>query len=447
MKHNTKARNARKGVGETPLRILSVRPRGLAALHGVKPGEELVKINGETLIDDIDYQALTARSRVVLTVNNAEGDARNVTIIKAKEAPLGLTLDETLAPRVCKNKCAFCFIDQMPKGMRPTLYVKDDDWRLSLLMGNFVTLTNVDEAEFERIIRRKASPLYISVHTTDPELRVRLMRNPNAGQIMARLTRLKDAGLSFHCQIVLCPGWNDGDALDRTLSDLTALYPAARSAALVPVGLTKCREGLEKLTTYDRAGAQRVIAQAERWQNKMLGAYGTRFVFPADEFYCQAGEQLPEEDAYEGFPQIENGVGLLRKFEESLKERALRGRTLSETAGASRKVIACGASIADNMRRWVREYAPKGASVTVLPVTNGFFGATVTVSGLLTGGDIVRAVAPLAVDEVLISATTLRADGDLFLDDMSLDDARKALGDKKLTVVQNVGAALYEALL
>ena len=223
--------------------IVEADPHGVGYRRGLRAGDSLIAINGEPIIDEIDYQAFCSRSKLDILVQRADGRQENVRVIKAKESPMGLQLADTVAckPRSCRNKCIFCFIDQMPPGMRPSLYVKDDDWRLSMMMGNYVTLTNVDEQEFQRIIRRKASPLYISVHTTNPELRVRMMHNKNARFIMDRLHRLADAGLHFHCQIVLCPGYNDGDELRRTLTDLSALYPAAQSAALVPVGLTKFR--------------------------------------------------------------------------------------------------------------------------------------------------------------------------------------------------------------
>ena len=271
--------------------IVAIQPHGVAYRRGLRVGDALVAINGEPVLDEIDYQALTNRSKLDILVRRADGREETVRVIKAREAPLGLQLADTLAcnPYPCKNKCVFCFIDQMPPGMRKTLYVKDDDWRLSLIMGNYITLTNVDEQEFQRILKRKASPLYISVHSTDPDLRVKMMRNPNARLIMDRLHALADAGLHFHCQIVLCPGWNDEDALRKTLTDLSDLYPAAQSAALVPVGLTKFREGLADVKPLDRAGARAVMKIAHEFQEKLLERIGTRFVFPSDEFYLQAG--------------------------------------------------------------------------------------------------------------------------------------------------------------
>lgn len=426
-------------------KILAVQPHGVAYRRGLRAGDSILSINGEPVLDEIDYQALTNRQKLDILVCRADGTEENVRIIKARDASLGLRMDDTLAchPMACKNKCVFCFIDQMPPGMRETLYVKDDDWRLSLMMGNYITLTNVDETEFQRILRRRASPLYISVHTTDPDLRVRMMKNPNARLIVDRLRRLAEVGLRFHCQIVLCPGYNDGDALVKTLTDLSRMYPAAQSAALVPVGLTKFRKGLADVTPFDREKARAVMEIAHGFQRRMLRENGTRFVFPADELVLLSGEPLPDEAEYEGYPQLENGVGLLRKFEVSLAE-AKRENTLP--AVPRRVRIPCGASIAPVMRRWIDEYGPDGVRVTVQPIRNTFFGETVTVTGLLTGGDLKEQLQGADEDEILLCGSTLRAQGDLFLDGMSLETLRASLR-QPLTIVENTGADLFRALL
>jgi len=422
-----------------------VQPHGVAFRRGIRAGDSLIAINGENIIDEIDYQALTNRAKLDVLIRKSDGEEKTIRIIKAKDAPLGLRIADTLAcsPRPCKNKCVFCFIDQMPPGMRETLYVKDDDWRLSLMMGNYITLTNVDETEFQRILRRKASPLYISVHATDPDVRVRMMTNPNARFIMDRLNRLKEAGLHFHCQIVLCPGYNDGAVLKKTLNDLAELYPAAQSAALVPVGLTRFRERLAHVEPFDQKGAKAVLDYAHAFQRQMLEKNGTRFVFPSDEMYLIAGEELPPEEAYEGFPQLENGVGLLRKFENALRDAA---ETIPGDAVQRRVLIPCGKSIAPVMRRWAAEYGPKGVQVTVQPIRNTFFGESVTVTGLITGGDLIGQLKDAQTDEILLCGNTLRAEGDLFLDDLSLSQVRAAL-PAPVTVVPNTGADLYRALL
>ena len=426
--------------------IESVQPHGVAWRRGIRPGDSIIAINGEPILDEIDYQALTNnKARLDLSILRADGREESIRIIKAREIPLGLQIADTMvcSPRACKNKCIFCFIDQMPPGMRKTLYVKDDDWRLSLMMGNYITLTNVDDQEFERILKRKASPLYISVHATDMDVRVSMMKNPNACHLMERLERLRDAGLHFHCQIVLCPGWNDGEVLKQTLADLAAFYPAAQSAALVPVGLTKYRDGLADVKPFNRESAGEVMKIARAFQEKMLAEKGTRFVFPSDEMMLIAGEELPGEAYYEGFPQIENGVGLLQKFEDALKTEAEENPL---PPIPRRVLIPCGVSVAPVMRQWMEKYAPEGVQVTVQPIRNFFFGETVTVTGLLTGGDLKNQLQDTDADEILLCQNTLRAEGDLFLDDMPLTQLEKAL-KPKLTIVPNDGAALYQALL
>ncbi|MBE5787235.1 MAG: DUF512 domain-containing protein [Clostridiales bacterium] len=427
-------------------RIEAVHPHGIAWRRGIRPGDSIIAINGEPVLDEIDYQAFTNnKSKLDILLQRADGKEESVRIIKAKESALGMTIADTMVcrPRACRNKCIFCFIDQMPPGMRDTLYVKDDDWRLSLMMGNYITLTNVDATEFERILKRKASPLYISVHATDMDVRVSMMKNPNARHLMERLNQLKDAGLHFHCQIVLCPGWNDGAVLEKTLTDLAALWPAAQSAALVPVGLTKYREGLADIKPFNQESAGKVMKIARTFQEKMLAEKGTRFVFPSDEMMLIAGEEIPEEDYYEGYPQIENGVGLLRKFEETLQLEAAENPlpALERTV-----LIPCGVSVATVMQKWMEKYAPKNVKVKVQPIRNFFFGETVTVTGLITGSDLKAQLQGVQADEILLCQNTLRDAGDLFLDDMPLSELRAALSPK-ITIVPNDGAALYQALL
>ncbi len=291
--------------------ILAVTPSSPAARAGIVPGESIVSINGEKVIDEIDYQALIIHPHLEMEIAGPDGSIRPVSIAKSSWESLGLSLDETVSmkPRHCRNHCVFCFIDQMPPGMRDTLYVKDDDWRLSLMMGNFVTLTNVDDEEFVRILRRRASPLYISVHATDGDVRVRMLRNPNAGNIMERLTALKNHGLQFHAQIVLCPGYNDGAVLEKSVEDLASLWPAALSVAIVPVGITRFRDRLADLPVVDRDTAEDMIRRTEDWQRRFLSEFGSRFVFLSDEFYCLCGRELPDEISYEDYPQIETASG------------------------------------------------------------------------------------------------------------------------------------------
>ena len=304
--------------GKTITRVEKDSP---AAREGLQAGDRLLSVNGEPVKDLIDYEALSVRSRLVVEVDRA-GEKLRYLVRKKVGEPLGLCFETTLMDRMqtCKNRCLFCFVDQMPKGIRSSLNVKDDDWRLSFIMGNYVTLTNVSEEEFQRILKRRVSPLYVSVHSTNPELRVKLMSNPTAGRIMERLTALKEAGITFHTQIVLCPGLNDGPELERTLADLASLYPCCASIAAVPVGLTKFREGLYPLRGYTAAEAQALITYGEGKQAEFRAAWDDTFFYLSDEWYLTAGLPLPPAESYGDFPQIENGVGLLRLFEMDFRE-------------------------------------------------------------------------------------------------------------------------------
>lgn len=426
--------------------IHSVEPGGIADQCGLRPGDTLLAINGEAVVDQIDYQYLTASEALVLTVATKDG-VSEIELEKDAEEPLGITLDSTLMsrPRICANRCVFCFIDQMPPGLRKTLYVKDDDWRLSLMMGNYITLTNLSDKEFDRLIARKASPLYISIHATDGAVRARMMGNKRAATIMDQLARLRDAGICFHGQIVLCPGLNDGPVLDETLSRLASMHPAALSVALVPVGLTCHRDGQCALTPYDSASATRLLGQVTRWQKRLLETLGTRFVFPADEFFCLSGSPLPEAFEYEGFPQIENGVGMLRGFADefiSAREHA----DASETK-PRRVLIATGTSAAPFLRELIEKHPVQGITADVMAVENRFFGSAVTVAGLLVGGDLRGALSGVRglYDEVLISQAMLRHEGERFLDDEDRLSLQHAIG-VPVHAVDCDGAAFLYAL-
>lgn len=409
--------------------IIAVDKGSFAARYGIVPGDFVLSINGEPLIDDIDYQALTAARRLKIQLIGENGEKRLVEILKPGQAPLGLRFAQTLVcdPRSCSNHCVFCFVDQMPTGMRKSLYVKDDDWRLSLMMGNFVTLTNVGERELDRIIRRKASPLYISVHATDPEVRVAMMNQPRAAELMPRLRRLCDAGISFHCQIVLCPGLNDGAVLQRSLEELYAMRPYALSVALVPVGLTKYREALTELQPYGAKTAEQVLQICEAFQQKALQESGTRFVFAADEFICLADALLPPDEAYEGYPQLENGIGMIRSFQCDLEDALKTAEPLVRTK-TYHLLIACGTSIAPYMREWASKCVGPGVSAEVVPVLNRFFGETVTVSGLVVGQDLAQQLFGRSADLVLLPDNMLNANKAMFLDDMSVDQLQQILG-------------------
>jgi putative radical SAM enzyme (TIGR03279 family) len=303
--------------------------------------------------------------------------------------------------------------------------VKDDDWRQSLLMGNFVTLTNVGPRELDRIIARHASPLYISVHATDPVLRAKLLGTPRGAGIMDQLDKLSKGGIRYHLQAVVCPGFNDGEALDRTIQDLSQLHPAALSLALVPVGLTTHRMGLVELNPFDAVGSKRLIDQVDAWRERLQKKLGTGFVQAADEFYLMAGRPFPDEASYEGYPQIENGVGMCRLLEREFDE-AYRSDELK--AQPARQIVACGVSVAPFLEKLIREHPLPGVETRVIPVENGYFGPTVTVSGLLTGRDLIRGLQNISADRVLITECMLREGDDVFLDGMTLKEVSEALG-------------------
>lgn len=414
--------------------ISDVLPGSPAERAGLSKGDVLLSIDGEPVIDLVDYEHLTASDRLTLEIIKENGSCEQIDLEKEDYEPLGLSFATSLMDnmRTCKNHCVFCFIDQMPKGGRSSLHVKDDDWRMSFVMGNYVTLTNLDERELDRVIRRRVSPLYISLHASDPEVRRAMMKNPHAGDILPQLKRLADAGLQFHLQIVLCPGLNDGDVLRRSIDDMLLLYPRARSLAVVPVGLTRHRDKLYPLRTFTREEAEATIDEIEARQAELLREHGTRFVFLADEWYTLCGRSLPAYDAYEGFPQIENGVGLLRLFEGDMLEALEEKKPLKR---AKRFLAAGGTSAQAFFAESYRQLLPYHITLDVRAIRNRFFGESVTVGGLITGGDLVEQL--MGEDfgrALLIPRTMLKADEELFLDGMRKSEAEKKLGTRIIPV-------------
>ncbi len=407
--------------------ITFVEPDTPAARCGIRAGDALLAINGEPVQDLIDYEKLSCE-RVLHVDICRSGETLSFRIRKDEYEPLGLCFETSLMSRMqtCKNHCLFCFIDQMPRGVRSSLQVKDDDWRMSFIMGNYVTLTNVDDEEFDRILRRGVSPLYVSVHAIDPEVRRRIMKNPTAGRIRERLEALKAAGLQFHAQIVLCPGINDGKILEETLSVLGSLAPACASVAIVPVGITKFREKLEQLATFDRDGSEAVIEQVERWQMQFLKTLGTRLVFLSDEWYLNAGRPIPPEAYYEDFGQIENGVGMLRLFAMDF-EAALEDRQpLEEERFVS---MAGGTAAAPFFRDLYRALDAYHIRWEIYPIPNRYFGGNVHVAGLVTGQDLIAELTGKHLYKtLLIPKNMLREKEAVFLDGLTVPELEEKLG-------------------
>lgn len=400
--------------------ISCVRANSLAAAAGIVAGEKLCSVNGRLVKDIIELSYCLADDFVTLEIEGNDGLRRNVHIEKDPDEALGLEFGSAVFDHIslCKNKCIFCFVDQMIPGMRKGLYVRDDDFRLSFLYGNFITLTNMGNEDFDRLIASHMSPLYVSVHATDPGVRCRMMRHPHAGQLMQKLNLLFEAGIQVHTQIVCCPGYNDGEVLARTFADLYACYPNVITMAVVPVGLTKHREHLPLLRTFTKQEATLLVEQVTRWQQKCRHETGKSFIYLGDEFYLLADKKIPDSKWYDGFPQLENGIGLTRTFidewDNSLK-------CMKNFAAAEPALIPVGESaykILNPMMNFLNsEYKSEHAFV---PVPNNFFGGKVNVTGLLTGGDILTNVtgARIILPEVVLNRDLL------FLDDMSLKEFR-----------------------
>ena len=404
--------------------ISSVKHGSLAEAAGIKAGESLLAVNGSSLRDIIDLSFLLADEQVVLKLAGADGTEREITIDKRIDEDLGLEFESAVFDKVttCYNKCVFCFVDQMIPGMRKGLYVRDDDYRLSFLYGNFITLTNMKDEDFDRIIQTHMSPLYVSVHATDPEVRCKMMNNRFAGELMAKLQRLFDAGITVHTQIVCCPGYNDGDVLKRTYADLRALAPMVETMAVVPVGLTKNRAHLTPLRLFTPEEAREIVTTVTEWQQECRQSLGKSFVYLGDEFYILAGMPLPQADWYDGFPQLENGIGLSRNFLEEWQE----ANKIAPVKGEVNSVIPVGTSAFKVLQPIIADFNAKtGMQHRLIGVENEFFGNTVNVTGLLCGNDILNAVK--GAQSIILPEVVLNSD-DLFLDDMTYAEFCKAAG-------------------
>ena len=420
--------------------IERVEPGSIAQEAGIAPGDCLLKINGEEIYDILEYKFYSAATELELEIERPHGELLQVKVEKDEYEDLGIDFRYPLLskPRGCANNCIFCFIDQLPKGLRKTLYFKDDDSRLSFLQGNYVTLTNLSEREIKSIGKMRVSPINVSVHTTDEKLRRMMMGNKNAGKVNEIMRYWADCGISMNCQIVLCKGINDGPQLDKTITDLCALWPHVSSLAVVPAGLSCHRQGLFELQTYEKREAAAVIRQIEKWQERLLKQLGSRFVFASDEFYLQAETPLPDYEAYEDFPQLENGVGLLAcmqdEFDYCLEdmERTSCRRTVS---------IATGTAAYPFIKALAQRLMEKaeGLCVHVYQVENRLFGKTVTVAGLLCGRDILHALRGKPLGDMLyITASMLRDGENVLLDDMTVQELGEALS-VRVQAVENDG--------
>lgn len=433
------------------VKIKSVVPGSIADEAQIEQGDSIISINDEKIKDIFDYKFLSTNENIILKIQKSNGEIWDIEIDKDEDEDLGIEFESPMIDEIhtCRNKCIFCFIDQLPKGLRDTLYLKDDDSRLSFLLGNYITLTNMDYKELERIIKYRMSPINVSVHTTNPELRVRMLNNRFAGDVLGKIRRLVSGRITVNCQIVLCKGINDGVELDRSIEGLTSLYPGIKSISVVPVGITKYRKGLFNLEPYDRESSNIVISQVSQWQKLLYKRFGSRIVFLADEFYIMAGQELPEYEEYEDFPQLENGVGMVallkREFNEYIYE--LEGRPVRFN---NRIVsIATGQSANGFIKELtvILQQKYDNIRINVYTIKNDFFGKNVTVAGLLTGRDIASQLAGKNLgEELLISRNMLKSGEEVFLDGYTVKMLEKKLC-VKVTVVENSGRDFVDKIL
>ena len=432
--------------------IKEVLPDSIAEEVGIEVNDVLISINDNIIDDIIDYRFLSADEEIVLQIEKPNGEIWDIEIEKDYGEELGIEFGGGIMDKAksCGNKCIFCFIDQLPKGMRDTLYFKDDDSRLSFLQGNFVTLTNMKEEDIDRIIRYRISPINISVHTTNPELRVRMLKNRFAGNVLERMQRLSDEGIQMHAQIVCIPDVNDGEELKRTIEDLYKLYPQVNNVAVVPIGITKFREGLEKVNTFTKEGSKYTIDMVKELQSKFYNEVGEPFVRLSDEFYIVAGEEIPDAEFYNGFTQIEDGVGVTRCFRDAI-ESDLDILDLNKKGSYT---MITGALAYDEVKSAAEKIVKKNPKIhiDVFKIINNFFGNTITVNGLLTGGDIIeqlkgkiRTPYLFMADNMFRRGYELAPQDSIMLDDLTIDDIEKAL-DVKVIVCDYTGEDLISLI-
>ena len=441
--------------------IKTIEPGSIAEELELEPGDELLRVNGEIIEDVFDYHFQTNDTYLELTIRKKDGEEWDLEIEKEYDEEIGITFENEFMDqyRSCSNNCIFCFIDQMPPGMRPTLYFKDDDSRLSFLQGNYITLTNMSDHDIDRIIRYHLAPINISFQTTNPELRCKMLHNRFAGNIFPKVQRLYEAGIEMNGQIVLCKGYNDGAELERSISDLSKYLPHLKSVSVVPVGLSKYRDGLAPLEPFTREDAKEVLATIHKWQKKLYEQWGLHFIHAGDEWYLLAGEPIPEEENYDGYIQLENGVGMMRLLKtefhdalEALKQNDNYETWKNETCRTL--TIATGKLAYSTLAGFAEEImkAFPYIKINVFAIRNDFFGETVTVSGLITGQDLKaqllekKASGTDLGDTFLITCNMLRSGEQVFLDDMTVQELEDAL-DMTLVAVENQGQELIEAML
>ncbi len=435
--------------------IRSVEAGSIAQEMGIEAGDSLLAINGEEVEDIFDYQYLIQDEYIEVLIRKPSQEEWLLEIDKEYEEDLGLVFENGLMDdyRSCCNKCIFCFIDQMPPGMRETLYFKDDDSRLSFLQGNYVTLTNLSDRDVERIIRYHLSPINISFQTTNPQLRCRMLNNRFAGEALKKADRFFEARIEMNGQIVLCKGINDGEELEKSLRDLSRYLPYLRSVSVVPVGLSRYREGLYPLQPFTKEDAKKVLEQIHRWQKELFDRYGLHFVHASDEWYILAGQELPDEDNYDGYLQLENGVGMLRllmeEFRDSLRQLEENG-AMARWQKKKREVSAVTGRIsAPYIRRMADRLEEKfpGLTVHLYPIRNDFFGEQITVTGLLTGQDIIAQLKGKELgEELLLPVNVLRSGENVLLDDVTTQDISKAL-QVPVNIVKSSGYDFTETIL
>lgn len=429
------------------VKIFDVTTGSHADKAGIKKGETLLSINSNEIVDVLDYRFYQVNRKLTLEVADEDKNVRTIEMTKGEYEEIGLEFETYLMDKQhsCRNKCIFCFIDQLPKGMRESLYFKDDDSRLSFLFGNYITLTNITEHEIDRIIKMHISPINVSVHTTNPELRCKMMNNRFAGDTLKYLKRFADAGITLNCQIVSCPGINDGDELVRTLTDLENL--GVNMTAIVPVGLTRYRENLYPLVPYNKETAGQTIDIIEKMGDECVKKHGRRIFFPGDEFYLLAEREIPSPEFYEDFSALEDGIGMIAYLTDDVGWKL---EELDADESLCHKVtIACGEGVFPYMKRIMSMINEKFPNITIntRAIKNNFFGGGVNVSGLVTGGDLIDQLRGNDLgDRLIIPSSMLRFENDLFLDDVSTDDVERELG-VTLVPVNNNGNDLVEAVI